>query len=432
MSASPRAVITGLGVFSPLGCHLDVIKERLLGGETGLRPVERFESFATPGGIGAELRDYDQSAFRKTLLKPIRRNAKVMCREIEFGVATAASALEDSGVVGKVESERLGIDFGANLMVTAAREFHDQSLACVDESGEFEISNWGPVGMGMMEPLWLLKYLPNMPACHIGILADARGPNNSLTQEEASTNLVIGEAVRILERGWADAMITGTTGTRLDEMKSVHARMWDDLGYWEADPSRSCRPFDKDRSGQVIGDGSGVFILEKPEHAQAREAKCWGKVLGTGSSCVGSRGGDQPGFQKAMARAMTASIRDAGLTPDDVGHINAHGLGSTVTDLAEAKAIHDVFGDRGAEIPVTALKSRVGNAGASCGAVELGLSLLAAQEGVIPATFGCDSVDPDCNLNVVTNEPTSLPNQIMVSVNVTRLGQASAVVVELG
>lgn len=431
MSSPPRVVITGLGLFSPLGCTLDEAQERLLAGESGIRPVERFDCSATPGKLGGELQGYDQKTVRKELLKPVRRSVKVMCREIEFGVAAAAAALEDSGIVGQVPSERLGIDFGANLMMTPAHFFSDPSLACVDDNGVFDFSSWGDKGFPRMEPLWLLKYLPNMPACHIGILADARGPNNSLTQDEASGNLVVGEAIRVIHRGWADAMISGTTGTRIDEMKSVHGAMWDRLGYNEANPAHSCRPFDKNRNGQALSEGSAVTILETIEHAANRGAKVWGEVLGTGASCKFDADG-KPDFQYAMAQAMRTAIKNSGLTPDDIGHVNAHGDGSVFLDPEEAKAIGEVFGKRGSTIPVTALKSRVGNSGASCGTVELALSLLAAREGVIPTTTGYETPDPECPLNVVAGEPIALPNNIMISNSVTRLGQASSIVVRLG
>lgn len=431
MSSAPRTVITGLGLFSPLGCELSQIKERLLKGDSGIRPIERFAGAPTPNQIGAELADYDEKLVQKTLLKPVRRSAKVMCREIKFGVAAAAAALENSEILGKVAPERIGIDYGANLMVTPPPEFARPSSACVDETGVFNFAKWGSKGFGEMEPLWLLKYLPNMPACHIGILADARGPNNSLTQDEASMNLVIGEAVRVIERGWADAMITGATGTRIDEMKSIHARMWDALGVDPSDLPESCRPFDKNRNGQVVAEGAGVLILETDTHATERGAKIWGAVLGTGASTGASSSGT-PDIYSSMVRAMRQAIKNSGLSPDDIGHINAHGLGSVAEDAAEAAAIHEVFGERGKSIPVTALKSRVGNAGASCGAIEIGLSLLAAEEGVIPVTLGYETLDPECELNVVVGQPAALPNKVMLSINVTRLGQASAVVIELG
>ena len=424
-----EVVITGLGLFSPLGIGRDTVTPRLMSGETGIRKVERFHCAATPGNIGAEVVGWDEGEAKKTWLKPVRKSFKVMCREIQIGVASAAAAADDAGIIGTVESERLGIDFGANLMLTPPPEFSGPAEACKDESGKFDFDAWGTKGYHVMEPLWLLKYLPNMPACHICILADARGPNNSLTQDEASSYLVMGEAKRVIERGWADAMICGATGTRVHEMKAIHSRMWDKLGIDPEDLSESCRPFDKERNGEVVGEGAASFILESAEHAKSRGANILATVRGTSAVCV-TDPEKGPDTQKALTLAMRAAIKDAGLTPDEIGYINAHGAGTVDEDADEAAAIHDVFGSRGSEIPVTALKSVFGNAGASCGAIELAATLLAAAEGKVPATQGTEHVDPALNLNIVT-EPIDLPNKIVLSTSVTRLGQASAVVIEL-
>ena len=421
-----EVVITGLGLFSPLGVGRDVTAP-LLAGETGIRPVERFNCAATPGNIGAELRGWDEGQAKKTWLKPVRKSIKVMCREIQVGVASAAAALEDADILGKIEPERLGIDFGANLMLTPPPEFAAPAHASKDESGQFDFDAWGTRGYNVMEPLWLLKYLPNMPACHIGILADARGPNNSLTQDEASAYLVMGEARRVLQRGWADAMICGATGTRVHEMKSIHAAMWDKLGFDPADLSESCRPFDVERNGEVVGEGAATFILETAEHAAARGAKVLAKLLGTSAVCV-TDPKNGPDTRRALTLAMNAALKDAGLSADDISYVNAHGAGSVDADAAEAAALRDVLGDR--PVPVTALKSVFGNAGASCGAIELAATLLAAEQRKMPATQGTETVDPALNVNVV-KQTSDLPGRLVLSTAVTRLGQASAVVVEL-
>ena len=420
-------VITGLGVFSPLGIGRDDVTAALMAGETGIGPVQRFHCAATPGNIGAEVRGWDESQAKRTWLKPVRKSIKVMCREIQIGVASAAAALEDAGILGHVESDRLGIDFGANLMLTPPPEFSEAARAASDESGTFDFDSWGSKGYAVMEPLWLLKFLPNMPACHIGILADARGPNNSLTQDEASAYLVMGEAKRVIERGWADAMICGATGTRVHEMKSVHAAMWDKLGINPDELSHSCRPFDADRNGEVVGEGAATFILESADHASARGATILGTVRGTSAVCV-TDPKSGPNIREALRLAMARAIEDAGLSPGDIGHINAHGAGTVESDAAEAAAIADVFGER--DVPVTALKSVFGNAGASCGAIELAATLLAAAEGKVPATQGTTAVDPSLRVNLVT-EAIDLPNKLVLTTAVTRLGQASAAVVEL-
>src|SRR5690606_389251 len=162
------------------------------------------------------------------------------------------------------------------------------------------------------------RYLPNMPACHIGISNDARGPSNSITLDEASGNLALGEAFRIIVRDRADIMIAGTTGTRLHAVKTIHAALWDELAASDQPPESWCRPFDRDRNGQVVAEGACSFILEEESHAQSRGATILGTVLGAGSSCVIDRAG-KPDPRQALTNAMRAALRDAGIEPDQVG-----------------------------------------------------------------------------------------------------------------
>jgi 3-oxoacyl-[acyl-carrier-protein] synthase II len=281
-----------------------------------------------------------------------------------------------------------------------------------------------------MEPLWLLRYLPNMPACHIGIQADARGPSNSITLDDASGNLALGEAYRVIERDAAEVMIAGTTGTRVHTMKSVHALMGDELASYDDPPETWCRPFDASRRGQVLGEGACSFILEEESHAQKRNATILGRILGVGSSCVMKKDGTGD-LRLALANAMRAALRDAGMKPSQIGHINAHGSGARAGDVQEALAIHDIFGDYAEKVPVTGLKSYMGNAGSGSGTLELAGSVIALRHGVIPPTLNFKNPDPECKLNVVRDEPLAATNRTVLNVNVTRVGQASAIIVEV-
>jgi 3-oxoacyl-[acyl-carrier-protein] synthase II len=222
-------------------------------------------------------------------------------------------------------------------------------------------------------------------------------------------------------------MITGSTGTRLHEVKSIHARMWDQLAEATGEPAAACRPFDKNRTGQVVGEGSGVLILEDADHAARRGARVYGRILGAGSTCV-SKPGARGDSRRALAIAMKSALADAGLEPREIGHINAHGLATTASDIEEAQAIHDVFGDYAAKVPVTAIKSYLGNSAAGCGSLEMAASLLALQHGVIPPTLNYETPDPEIRLNVVSGKPLETKNRTFLKVNVTRMGQASAVV----
>lgn len=416
---------------SPIGVDLDTFTTNLAAGHSGITHTTLFPGFAAPDQAGGQVQEFTDESARKVFLKDHRKNLKAMCREIQLGVASAMQALANSKLdLGAINHERLGVEFGANLMLSAPDILAAACDVSLDAAHHVDLKTWGRAGLDRMEPLWLLRYLPNMPACHISIASDARGPSNSLTLDDASANTVIGEAQRILERGAADIMITGSTGTTLHPVKSMHLALTHELATTPTEPARRCRPFDRDASGRVVAEGACTFILETRAHAEARNAPILGRVLGTGGGVVTTRTGE-PLYRAALVRAMQSALRSAQLNISDIGHINAHGLGMPEVDLAEAQAIHEVFGNElGRRIPVTATKSMLGNSGAGSGSLELAASLLSLRQGMIPVTLNCDHPREECGLNIVRNEPLATSNKIVLNLNVTRIGQASASIVE--
>jgi 3-oxoacyl-[acyl-carrier-protein] synthase II len=252
---------------------------------------------------------------------------------------------------------------------------------------------------------------------------DARGPNNSITIGEASSLMAIGEAASCIQRGMADAMLTGGTGSRLNMMSlAFHRDPY--LSRRSSDPQHASRPFDAERDGMVYGEGSAVFLIEAREHAVARGAKVLGRIAGWANSYEDrrfGRTGDGGGYRRAIEKA----IEMADLTTGDVGHVNAHGESTTHGDIREATAISELLG----EVPVLAMKSYFGNLGAGGGAVELVSSVLALNSGVIPATINYEVPDPNCPVNVVHNGPQSSKQPVAVALNQSRTGQTSAVVI---
>jgi 3-oxoacyl-[acyl-carrier-protein] synthase II len=278
-----------------------------------------------------------------------------------------------------------------------------------------------------MAPLWMLKYLPNMPASHIAIYNDLRGPNNSLTMREAAGNLAIGEAFRTIQRGHANMMVAGATGTRIMPMQAIHALQTEQMAAENCDPTKASRPFDKSRTGMVAGEGAGMIVLEELSWAKARGATIYAEVLGLGSANVADK--DLRGkCDVALERAMKAALRDAGRTPADVGHINAHGLSTTERDADEARAIQNVFGARATDVPVTALKSYFGNLGAGSAVVELIASALAMREGRLPPVLNYKMPDPACSLAVASKEGTPAGRSFL-NLSVTPQGQAAVLYV---
>ena len=284
--------------------------------------------------------------------------------------------------------------------------------------------------MRCVTPLWLLNYLPNMPACHIAIYNDLRGPNNSLTQSEASANLAIGEAFHVIARGSADLMVTGATGTKVNPTRAVHTALQEEVARTGDDPAGVSRPFDQHRSGMVPGEGAGAVILEEWEAAKARNATIYGEVIGTGSSCVAS-----PRHiarrKQALENAMRAALKCAGIGPDDVSFIHAHGLSTRSGDSEEAQAILSVFGPRASQLPVVAAKGNFGNLGAGSGAVELASALLALHHGHLFPLFNYQTPDPSCPVSPVkSNDRES--GDCFLSLNVNHRAQASCLIVQRG
>ncbi|WP_425397008.1 beta-ketoacyl-[acyl-carrier-protein] synthase family protein [Aeoliella sp.] len=428
-----RVVITGIGVICPLGSHPEELWNGLSTGTSGVVTCDMLpvKSAGLSLKYAGECRQFSGDIdnfgdLEKGKKKSIRKALKMMCRETQMAVAAAELALFDAKVAdGSLDPERSGVVLGSDYMLTMPEDYIDSINKCTEE-GKFDYEDWGTDGLGQMTPLWMLKYLPNMPASHIAILNDLRGPNNSLTLREASSNMAVGEAFTTVARGHADFMLAGATGTRILPMQAIHAMQTEQLADADCDPAAACRPFDKNRIGMVAGEGSGVVVLEELEHAQARGAKIYGEVTGIGSSLVADRNlvGDT---EKAMANAITACLRDAELAPSDLGHLNAHGLATTEGDRKEAAAIGTALGDAGKNIPVTALKSYFGNLGAASGVVELAGSLLAMQHGQLPAVLNYTEADPECDLTIATSG--AQPGSSFLNLSVTPQGQASVLAV---
>ena len=429
-----RVVITGVGVVSPLGIGVDPFLASLKAKRSGVDVVtDVMDASAAPGNVGGEVPDFDDGVTKSAMPKKQRKFVKVMCREIELGVVSAMQAVEHAGLgMDDLDRSRIGVEFGANLMFSPPDVLEDACEACVEDGTtprDFRFDRWGKAGMKVLEPLWLLKYLPNMPACHIGIALDARGPSNSLTMGGASGNTALSEAAHIIERGAADVMVAGTTGTKLHPVKTLNAGLFRELARGDGPPGTWCKPYDTHRLGEVVGEGACTLILEERAHAEARGATILGEVLGFGSACVAELDGTGH-LGRALLGAGRAALRDAGLSPGDLGHLNGHGIGTQGHDADEARGLSDLL--EGADVPVTGLKGYTGNAGAGSGVQELAASLLMLREGLIPVCLNLDEPDPAFPLRFVVGdhaEATGERGRTFLNLNGTRGGQASAAVV---
>jgi len=421
--ATPRVVITGVGVVSPVGIGKDRFWENLSAGRSGIDFLRAFPHYDLPSKLAAEVKDFDPLRYIRH-----RKMLKVMSRDIQLGVASASLAMEDAGLQrGSVDPDRLGVEFGAGRISMTPSELAEAAFLCADEDSDFDFSRWGEKPMGEICPLWLLKHLPNMPACHVAIEHDARGPNNTITSRDSSALLALDEAVRTIQRGACDVMIVGACSSNIHPVDIARLTLFDSLSRRTDDPTRACRPFDMDRDGCIVGEGAAAFVIELYEHAVARGADIYAEILGVGAGCDGAGYSNGAGGT-GIVRAVQAALRKAQIDPREIGHINAHGKSTQRDDCVEARAYHRALGAAADDIPVTGLKCYFGNFDAGSGAVELAGSLLALRYGTVPMTLNYETPDPNCRLNVIHSEPYRLRSHTALTVNRTDMGQSAAAI----
>ncbi len=415
MMLGQEIVITGAGVVSPIGIGGEAFWASLIEGRSGARWLDLIDD--PDAVIGAEVLDFKPKKF----VRP-RKSLKVMNRDIQLAFVAADFACEQAGFHQQpADPERLGIVFGADLMHVDLPELADAFRGCLVD-GKFDFSLWGRSAMGEMHPLWMLKYLPNMPACHIGIAQDARGPNNSLTLGSVSSLAAVGEAIRVLGRGQTDAIIAGGASSRIHPTYFIRRDVYELSGRHD-DPTAAVRPFDADRDGAINGEGAGAFVLETRSHAEARGATILARVLGYAGTFEPRPNGEPLGG-RAVRQAIIGALDDAGLAPSDIGHVNADGASTILADQIEAGAIREILGD----VPVTAPKSFFGNLGAGTGAVELMASLLSFEHQLIPPTLNYEHPDPKCPVQVVHGAPQPMDRPTALVLNQSPFGQAVALV----
>lgn len=428
---SRRVVITGIGLISPLGNSPAELLDALRSGRSGIGPLSHVPAGSLPVRHGAEAKCFTGAAedfgpLPKELQRAIRKGQKLMCREIEMGVAAAQRAIIDSALeITAANRDRVGVTYGCDYIMTLPEEFTSGVAKCLDAEGKFSFDRWAELGLPEVNPLWLLKYLPNMPASHIAIYNDLRGPNNSLTLREASSCAAVAEAHSTLSRGHADALIVGATGSRVLTFRALHASMQEELASDRAEPSQMARPFCSDRDGAVLGEGAAAFVMETLEHAQRRGANIIAEVVGHGTSAVGPEG--NPAYQQlALENSIRAVLRHVG-NGVEIGHIHAHGVGTVSGDAQEAVAIQTIFGAAESAPPVVAAKSYFGNLGAGSGLVEMIASILCFADNRLFKTLNCEQPAADCPIRLADAETPA--GDAFVTLNVTPQGQAAAVCV---
>lgn len=443
-------VITGLGCITPIGHGRHAFWQGLSTGKCGTREIfcSRSGDRVRYGGI---IRDFDG----KQYVVP-RKALKLMSHEVQISYAAAHLAWEDAGLVSNViEPDRVGVVFGSELIPGDPGDMIPAVRSCSNGS-HMDSSRWGTEFSKAIYPLWLLRNLPNMPPCHVAIAVDARGPNNTIAQEEVSGLLALGEAINIMQRGDADVMIVGAMGCRVNATRlayhvpgfymegrreanlateSIAGSSWSVITSPESElsldgpASSGCfashsRAFDASRAGIVPSEAAVVLVLEKRRHAVARSANLYGTVLATSSRC-GRPHSLRGGSTTAISNAAQSVLRDAGLTSKDIACVSAQGYSHSALDKTEAAAIQQIAD----QCPVSAYSSYYGTAGAASGLLQLASGLLATGAGRILPILGYSTPDAGCSVNVCRREQ-STSSPYLMQLSFTMQGQAAATIVD--
>jgi 3-oxoacyl-[acyl-carrier-protein] synthase II len=383
-----RVVVTGIGAVTPLGNDARTTWECMKAGRSGIRRITLFDPSRVDAKIGGEVRDFDAAAVMPR--KEIRRND----RYIHYAWAATTEALADAGIANPIAdeglSERTGAIIGSgiggiNTMIRDIIEAHE-------------------LGVERVGPFLVTAMIADMAPGYVAIYANARGPNYCTISACASSNHAIGDALNIIRRGDADVMIAGGAEAGIGEipvaafsaMKALSTRRNDE-------PEKASRPFDAERDGFVMGDGSGILVLEALEHAQARGARIRAELVGYAATDDASHITLPAPGGRGAAASMRLALTDAGLRTDEIDYVNAHGTSTPPNDRSETAAIKTVFGERAYGIPISSTKSMTGHMLGAGGGVEAIACVRALEEGIVPPTINYEHPDPDCDLDYVPN-----------------------------
>ena len=383
-----RVVVTGIGLVCGVGKTAPEVWEGLLAGRSGMAEIKAFDLTGHAVRFAAEVKDFDPLLFID------KKEARKMGRFIHFAIAAAEEAMRHSGLQVTPEiSDRFGVHIGSGIggFDVIERE-HSAMLA----GGPRKIS-----------PFFIPGSIVNLAAGHVSIRFNAKGPNEATATACTSSAHSIGDAFRIIQRGDADAMIAGGTEAAITPMGVGGFAAMKALSTRNEDPEHACRPFDKDRDGFVVGEGAGILIMEELEFAKARGAKILAEVIGYGMSADAFHMTGMAPEGEGCYRAMTAALKVAGISPDQIDYVNAHATSTPLGDALESQAIENVFGDRAKnhELLVSSTKSMTGHLLGGAGGLEAGITILAMQHQIPPPTMNIVELNPACRLNYVPNKP---------------------------
>lgn len=429
-----RVVITSVGAVSPLGLRSADLWKALMEGRCGIGRIRSFDPVKLPCQIAGEVPEYN---IRDYVPKSYRKATKLMCRDIELAVIASDEAIRASGLVSKavdpdhvtLKPDRTAIDFGSGIISCDLPEIAP-AVAASAVDGRFDMKKWGREGLETVTPLWLLKYLPNMLACHIGIIHDIQGPSNTITCGEVSSHIAVTEAAEMIQRNHADAALAGGGEAKVNPLLMVRQCLLKRAAFTGSeDPLRACRPFDAGACGSVFGEGAGALVLEEFSHAQQRGAAILAEFVGGASSVTAM---DSYIFMKdgrGLEIAIRQALHQAGIEPVQLDLIIPHGTGIARDDRVEAAVLQHILGSAAGKVPVWPIKGQVSHTGSASGAIDLIAAVLAIKHGTIGAAYNFDTPADGCKLNI-PKKPIQKDIRYVLCCGYSYGGQTAAVVLK--
>lgn len=391
-----RVVITGIGCVNPMGHDVETVWKGLKESQSGVGYTTLFDASNFPTRISAEVKDWDLP-FSGEEADIWRRRG----RHSRFAAGAALQAMESSGVQDHLQDPtRFGVYLGSG---EGSQDFttFSQMMAAALAHGEFDLAAFTKVGLEKLNPEAELEQEPNMPAGYLAGMFNAQGPNFNCLTACAASSQAVGEATEIIRRGEAEVMLSGGTHSMIHPLGVTGFNLLTALSTSNDEPTKASRPFDRLRDGFVLGEGAAMVVLEELEHAKARGAHIYGEIAGYGSTADAYRITDIHPEGRGAIGCMRMALDDAGLTPDQIQYVNAHGTSTTVNDKVETVACKEVFGTQ--VPPVSSTKSMMGHLIAAAGVTELIVCLMAIRDSVLPPTINYENPDPLCDLDYVPN-----------------------------
>ncbi|MDD2466906.1 MAG: beta-ketoacyl-ACP synthase II [Desulfobulbus sp.] len=377
-----RVVVTGIGLVTPLGIGTQETWNALINGKSGIGPITRFDASEHASQIAAEVKGFNPELWFE------KKQAKNLDAFVQYAVAAADIAWKSSGLsITEDNVDRVGVITGCGMGgLPTIEEYH----SVLQKKGPRKIT-----------PFFIPRVIPNMPSGHISMRIGCKGPNLSQTTACAAGTHAVGEAYRHIVYGDCDIAITGGTESVICPLAVGGFSAMKALSTRNDDPTTASRPFDRDRDGFVISEGSGMMILEELESAQKRGATIYAEIIGYGQSSDAYHIAAPPEDGEGAARCMAAALRDAGLNPSDIDYINAHGTSTPLNDKCETQAIKAVFGEHAYKLMISSTKSMTGHMLGAAGGIEAAFTALSLHNGIIPPTANLHNADPDCDLDYV-------------------------------